>query len=71
MSEFDAGLVEDESNDNAHEFEYTPEYVANRLEELSDVAYGWHINGKVVGIPVVEFERLLDKAAEIIRQKLT
>ena len=69
MSEFDAGWVEDEFNDNAQDFEYTPEYVANRLEELSDAAYGWHVNGKVVGIPVAEFERLLDKAAEIIRQK--
>lgn len=69
MSEFDAGWVEDEFKDNDQDFEYTPEYVANRLEELSDAAYGWHMSGKVVGIPVVEFERLLDKAAEIIRQK--
>lgn len=69
MSEFDAGWVEDEFKDNDQDFEYTPEYVANRLEELSDAAYGWNMSGKVVGIPVVEFERLLDKAAEIIRQK--
>jgi hypothetical protein len=48
--------------------EYTKEYVAAKLEELSDVAYGWNICGKVVGLPVSMFERLMDTAAEMIRE---
>lgn len=68
MSEFDCGWVEDESGETSEDLEYTAEYVANRLEQLSDAAYGWNVCGKVVGIPVSEFERLMDAAAEMIRK---
>lgn len=46
--------------------EVTPDYVANRLEQLADTAYNWHINDKVVGIPVTEFEQLMTIAAKMI-----
>ena len=68
MSEFDCGWVEDEFEEDAEGFEYTKEYVAAKLEELSDAAYGWNISGNVVGLPVRLFERLMDIAAEMIRK---
>ena len=68
MSEFDCGWVQDESEETAEGFEYTKEYVAAKLKELSDAAYGWNMNGKVVGLPVSVFERLMDTAAEMIRK---
>jgi hypothetical protein len=46
--------------------ELTPDYVANRLEQLACSAYSWHINDKVVGIPVTEFEQLMTIAAKMI-----
>lgn len=48
---------------------YTAEYIADKLEQLSDAAYGWNIDGMVVGMKVVDFERLMDQAAEMIREK--
>ena len=68
MSEFDCGWVQDESKETDEGFEYTKEYVATKLEELSDAAYGWNLSGKVVGVPVTTFERLMDTAAEMIRK---
>ena len=68
MSEFDCVWVQDESEETADGLEYTKEYVAAKLEELSDAAYGWNMSGKVVGLPVSMFERLMDTAAEMIRK---
>jgi len=68
MSEFDCGWVQDESEETDEGLEYTKEYVAAKLEELSDTAYGWNICWKVVGLPVSMFERLMDTAAEMIRE---
>lgn len=68
MSEFDCGWVQDEPEETDEGLEYTKEYVAAKLEELSDMAYGWNISGKVVGLPVSMFERLMDTAAEMIRE---
>ncbi len=68
MSEFDCGWVQDESEETTNGLEYTKEYVAAKLEELSDSAYGWNMSGKVVGLPVSMFERLMDTAAEMIRK---
>ena len=68
MSEFDCGWVQDESKETDEGLEYTKEYVAAKLEELSDAAYGWNISGKVAGLPVSMFERLMDTAAEMIRE---
>jgi len=48
---------------------YTAEYIADKLEQFSDAAYGWNIDGMVVGMKVVDFERLMDQAAEMIREK--
>lgn len=48
---------------------YTAEYIADKLEQLSDAAYGWNIDGMVVGMKVRDFERLMDQAAEMIREK--
>lgn len=47
--------------------EYTKDYIAQRLIQISDSAYGWHINEKVLGIDVREFEQLMNVAAEMIR----
>lgn len=68
MSEFDCGWVQDETDEACEAPEYTKEYVATKLEELSDAAYGWNMSGKVVGLPVSMFERLMDTAAEMIRK---
>ena len=68
MSEFDCGWVQDESEETTECLEYTKEYVAAKLEELSDAAYGWNMSGKVVGLPVSMFEHLMDTAAEMIRK---
>lgn len=46
--------------------EYSREYIASMLNEVSESAYGWNIDGKVLGIPVNEFERLMDVAAEMV-----
>lgn len=46
--------------------EYSKDYIAQRLRQISDSAYGWHVNNKVVGIDVTEFEQLLDAAAEML-----
>lgn len=47
--------------------EYTKDYIAQRLIEISNRAYGWHINDKVLGIDLTEFEQLMDVAAKMIR----
>lgn len=46
--------------------EYSREYIASMLNEVSNSAYGWNIDGKVLGVPVNEFERLMDVAAEMV-----
>ena len=46
--------------------EYTADYIARRLQELSFRAYNWNINNKVVGVDVCEFEQLMTVAAEMI-----
>lgn len=44
------------------------EEIAKELESLSDSAYGWHMNDMVIGIPVSNFENLLDVAAKRLRK---
>lgn len=46
--------------------EYTKDYIAQCLIQISESAYGWHINDKVLGIDVREFEQLMNVAAEMI-----
>lgn len=49
--------------------EYTADYIAQRLNQLSECAYDWHIDNKVAGIDVCEFEQLMDVAAKMILRK--
>lgn len=51
---------------NCEEQEYSKDYIAQRLRQISDSAYGWRINDKVLGIDVAEFEQLLNVAADMI-----
>lgn len=46
--------------------EYTKDYIAQRLIQISESAYGWRIDDKVLGIDVREFEQLMNVAAEMI-----
>ncbi|MBR1708807.1 MAG: hypothetical protein IJ719_08270 [Clostridia bacterium] len=48
--------------------EYSAEYIATRLETLRDNAYDYNIGGEVIGIPVYEFERLMNVAVEMLRR---
>lgn len=48
--------------------EFSRDYIASRIEEVGGRAYGWHINNKVFGIPVDEFEMLMNVAARMIRE---
>lgn len=52
---------------NCEEQEYSKEYIAQRLSQISVSAYGWHVQNKVCGIDVTEFEQLMQIAAEMIR----
>ena len=52
--------------DNCDGQEFTPDYIASRLIQLADGAYGWNIDGSVLGIPCTDFERLMNIAAEMI-----
>ena len=46
--------------------EYTADYIATRLNQLSDSAYRWNIDGDVLGIPCTEFELLMNVASKMI-----
>ena len=53
---------------NCEAQEFSRDYIASRIEGVGCSAYGWHIDNKVFGIPVDEFERLMDVAASMIRE---
>lgn len=46
--------------------EYSKDYIAQRLRQLSVSAYNWHINNKVLGIDVMEFDQIVTVAADMI-----
>jgi len=48
---------------------YSPKTVADTLRNLSYDAYNWHINERVVGMDVKEFELLMDTAADMITKR--
>ena len=52
--------------DNCEGQEFTSDYIASRLIQLADSAYGWNINGNVLGITCTDFERLMNIAAKMI-----
>lgn len=54
---------------NCESQEYTPDYIAANLIQLSDTAYDWNINGKVLGMECIDFVRLMDAAAEMIQSQ--
>lgn len=42
--------------------------VVNRLKYLNEVAYGYHIDGCVMGMKVDEFESMMEQAADMIER---
>lgn len=46
----------------------TEKEVAERLELLKDVAYGYRFGNEVLGMPIQSFYNLMDKAAKELRK---
>ncbi len=42
---------------------YTRKQLIEKLLAIEDDAYGWHINGQVLGIDVSDFEDIMHQAA--------
>ena len=40
---------------------YTREQLIEKLRDIEKDAYGWHINERVLGIDVSDFEKFLDE----------
>ena len=54
---------------NCESQEFTPDYIAHRLQELGVNALHWHLDNMVVGVQVAEFEELMHVAARMLLEQ--
>ena len=60
-----------EEHEKTHIEDYSEssnEDVTKELDRLSLIAYGYRIGNSVMGMPITEFENLMDEAAKRVRE---